>query len=189
LGRRVPDGPSCLLWTLPASMVILRKRVAGLSEPGLSRFVMRAAHAVRLKGSANVLVTTSRELRALNQRFRGEDQPTDVLSFPPVLGMAGSFAGDIAISADIAAENARRLGHTAVEEIKILALHGLLHLAGHDHERDHGEMKRKEERLRKTLGLPVGLISRNGRVVVGEKATTRPKPLAGGSARSPRGTR
>jgi probable rRNA maturation factor len=171
-------------------MVILRKRVVGLSEPVLSRFVVRAAKAARLKGSANVLVTTSRELRALNQRFRGQDHPTDVLSFPPVLGMGAGFAGDIAISADIAAHNARRLGHAAAQEIKILVLHGVLHLAGHDHERDHGEMKRKEERLRRVLGLPVGLIARNGRVVIGDgKSLTAekvapPKPLAGRSARA-----
>jgi probable rRNA maturation factor len=70
------------------------------------------------------------------------------------------FAGDVAISAEIAAQNARRLGHSLPEEIKILALHGVLHLAGYDHERDRGEMARKEEHLRKQLGLPVALIER-----------------------------
>lgn len=155
-------------------MVILRKRVAGLSGPALARFATRAARAVRLRGSANVLVTTSNALRALNRRFRGKDRPTDVLSFPPVSGLSEDFAGDIAISAGIAAQNARRLGHTAAQEIKILVLHGLLHLAGYDHERDRGEMKRKEERLRRALGLPAGLIARSR----GGKA-------AGGRARSP----
>jgi len=142
-------------------LVVLRKRVAGLSEVALARFVALARRAARLPGAVNVLVTSSRELRALNRRFRGEDKPTDVLSFPPVLGLADGFAGDVAISAEIAAQNARGLGHSAAEEIKILALHGILHLAGYDHERDCGEMARREQRLRSSLGLPVGLIERN----------------------------
>ncbi len=144
-------------------MVILRKRVAGLSGASLERFVGRARRAAGLRGTINVLVTTSPELRALNRSFRGKDKPTDVLSFPPLLELGKEFAGDVAISADIAAHNARQLGHSAAEEIKILALHGVLHLAGYDHERDGGEMARKEERLRKMLGLPVALIGRLGR--------------------------
>jgi len=145
-------------------LVILRKRVAGLSEVALARFVRRASRRATLRGAVNVLVTSSRELRALNHRFRGKDKPTDVLSFPPVLGLAPGFAGDVAISAEIAAQNARRLGHSAAQEIKILVLHGVLHLAGYDHERDGGEMARKEQRLRRSLGLPSGLIERNGEV-------------------------
>jgi len=141
--------------------VILRKRTAGLSEPALERFVARAKRAVRLHGTVNVLVTTSRELRILNSRFRGLDKATDVLSFPPLFGLVADFAGDVAISADIAAQNALRLGHSAAVEIKVLALHGVLHLAGYDHERDAGEMGRKEAHLRKKLGLPVALIARN----------------------------
>jgi len=142
-------------------LVILRKRTAGLSEPALERFVARAKRVVRLRGTVNVLVTTSRELRILNSRFRGLDKATDVLSFPPIFDLVPDFAGDVAISADIAAQNARRLGHSAAVEIKILALHGVLHLAGYDHERDAGEMGRKEAHLRKRLGLPVALIARN----------------------------
>jgi probable rRNA maturation factor len=143
-------------------MVIFRKRVVGLSESTLSRFVTQATRAAKLPGMVNVLVTTSRELRTLNRRFRKQDKTTDVLSFPPMLESA-DFSGDIAISADIAASNARQLGHSAANEVKILALHGILHLAGHDHETDDGEMARVEQRLRKKLGLPVGLIERNGR--------------------------
>ncbi len=71
------------------------------------------------------------------------------------------FAGDIAISAEIAAQNAKRLGHSIAEEIQILALHGILHLAGFDHERDNGRMAGIEANLRAVLGLPVGLIERN----------------------------
>ena len=114
----------------------LRKPVAGLSETALTRFVSRASRAGSFEASVNVLVTGSAELRALNRRFRGKDQPTDVLSFPPGPGFANGLAGDIAISADIAKQNASRLGHSAAQEIKILALHGVLHLAGFDHERD-----------------------------------------------------
>ena len=114
----------------------------------------------RLKKMVSVLVTTSRELQQLNRRFRGKNRPTDVLSFPAAQGIA-DFAGDVAISAEIAARNAAGLGHAAATEIKILALHGILHLAGYDHERDHGEMACKEAQMRKALGLPAGLIERN----------------------------
>lgn len=142
-------------------MIILRKPVTGLSETALASFVRRARSAARLKKPANILVTTDSELRKLNRRFRGKNRATDVLSFPASHD-ARDFAGDIAISAEIAACNAAKLGHTTAAEIKILALHGILHLAGYDHESDSGEMARKEERMRRHLGLPVGLIERNG---------------------------
>jgi len=142
-------------------LIIFRKRVPGLSEATLGRFVARASQAARLRGVINVAVTGNRELRALNLRFLKKDRPTDVLSFPPMLGFSEGCAGDVAISAEIAAQNARRLGHTAAEEVKILALHGILHLAGYDHERDRGRMARREQALRKSLGLPVGLIERS----------------------------
>ncbi len=142
-------------------MVILKKSVPHLSETALQRFLARAVRAAGLGGVVNVLVTTSRELQALNVRFRGKDKPTDVLSFAPLPGLAPGLAGDIVISAEIAAKNARLLGHPAAQEVKILALHGILHLAGYDHEADRGAMARKEMRLRKSLGLPTGLIERN----------------------------
>lgn len=144
-------------------MVILEQRVAGMSVAVLDRFVSRAKRAVGLQGGVTLLVTSSRELRTLNRRFGGKDKATDVLSFPAKMRLPLRFTGDVAISADIASQNAARLGHSVVEEIKILALHGLLHLAGHDHERDNGEMSRTEMRLRKQLGLPVGLIERSER--------------------------
>jgi len=139
-------------------MIIFRKRVAGLNQSAFSRFLLRARRAAGLRGQIDVLVTGSRELQALNRRFRGKNQPTDVLSFPPVA--PDGLAGEVAISAEIAAQNARRFGHGVAEEVKILALHGVLHLAGYDHECDHGEMARKEERLRQKLRLPSGLIER-----------------------------
>jgi len=129
----------------------------------LERFVLRARRLVRLRETVNVLVTSSEELRSFNRRFRGADKATDVLSFPslPVgRSHAKRAAGEIAISADIARENAGRLGHSVADEVKILALHGILHLAGFDHERDNGEMARTEARLRMQLNLEVGLIER-----------------------------
>ena len=145
-------------------MVILQKSIAGLDQDALERFVLRARRAVGLRGQVNVLVTSSAAVRALNRQFRGQNRATDVLSFPftPPTGSRGAakLAGDVAISADIALQNAIRLGHPPVHEIKILALHGILHLAGFDHERDNGAMARKEAKLRRALRLPVALIER-----------------------------
>lgn len=150
-------------------MVIFEKRVVGLSRPVLARFVTRARRAAGLRGSVNVLVTSSAEMKALNRQFRGKDQATDVLSFPAAGNLElraartarpTPFAGEIAISADIAAQNARALGHTPGVEVKILALHGLLHLRGYDHEHDRGQMARRELKLRRELHLPAGLIER-----------------------------
>ena len=142
------------------ALVILQKRVVGLTELALDRFVTRARRAAGLRAAVNVLVTSNAELQELNRRFRGKDQPTDVLSFPALPGLKPHYAGDIAISAEIAAHSARTLGHTASEEIKILVLHGILHLRGYDHERDRGKMARREEKLRRDLRLPVALIGR-----------------------------
>lgn len=145
-------------------MVILRKKVPGLSENSLARFVVRARRAAGLRGTVNVLVTGGSEVRSLNRNFRGQNKFTDVLSFPvsQVAGLrtSAAAAGDIAISADIALRNALRIGHSPGAEVKILALHGILHLAGFDHERDNGKMARKESSLRRELGLPDGLIER-----------------------------
>ena len=149
-------------------MVILQKKIVGLSEASLSRFVMRARRASRLRGKVNVLVTGSAAMRALNARFRGKNKPTDVLSFPYAETRQTSgdedpeFAGEIAISGDIAAQNAARLGHSVAYEVKVLALHGILHLAGMDHERDNGQMARKEAKLRRVLRLPTALTERAG---------------------------
>ncbi|MGA3188051.1 MAG: rRNA maturation RNase YbeY [Bryobacteraceae bacterium] len=97
------------------------------------------------------LVTTDAELHRLNRQFRGQNYATDVLSFPP---------DEMAISLDRAAAQAKELGHSLDEELRILMLHGLLHLCGMDHETDAGEMRRAEIRWRKRLGLPAGLIER-----------------------------
>jgi probable rRNA maturation factor len=144
-------------------LVILRKTIHGLSPSALDRFVQRARREVRLRHRVNVLVTNNKELRSLNRQFRRKDKPTDVLSFPALAlgrGKARQLAGELAISADIAAQNAIRMGHPVAQEIKILVLHGLLHLAGFDHERDNGRMARKERTLRRRLKLETGLIER-----------------------------
>jgi probable rRNA maturation factor len=141
-------------------MVIVRKAVPGLSEVTLARFVARALRALGLRQGASILLTTNREMKSLNLRFRGKAAPTDVLSFSAPAGLESHIAGDIAISTEMAAQNAKRLGHSAAEEVKVLALHGLLHLAGYDHERDNGLMEQEEHRLRVSLGLPDGLIER-----------------------------
>jgi probable rRNA maturation factor len=154
---------SCSTKHIGNKLVIFRKGIAGLSVATLERFVLRARRVIRLRGMVNVLVTNSSELRALNRRFRSADKATDVLSFPSPLverSKATRLAGDVAISVDIARENAARLGHSVADEVKILTLHGILHLAGFDHERDHGEMAREESRLRRQLKLEAGLIER-----------------------------
>jgi probable rRNA maturation factor len=141
-------------------MIIVRKSVKGLNQSGLSRYLTATRKAVGLRGEVNVLLTNSAELRALNYRFRRKNLPTDVLSFP-AMPTTDELAGDVAISVEIAKENSRQLGHTTADEVKILILHGVLHLAGYDHERDRGQMARREQALRQELGLPVGLIQRS----------------------------
>jgi probable rRNA maturation factor len=156
IGRKIAEDADKIL-------VILQKKIMGLSEAALERFVLAARRAAGLKATVNVLVTSSAAVRSLNQKFRGKNQATDVLSFPAPLSDLGNrsrLAGEIAISAEIAMQNASRLGHAAAQEVKILALHGILHLAGFDHERDNGEMARQEANLREKLGLPSGLIER-----------------------------
>jgi probable rRNA maturation factor len=121
------------------------------------------------------LITDDRELRRLNRQFRGKNRATDVLSFPSGDvgngGASGQSLGEIAISIDRAAEQAAERGHSLADELRILMLHGLLHLSGFDHETDSGEMARAESRWRKRLGLPAGLIERSS---VGPFISKRP---------------
>jgi probable rRNA maturation factor len=124
----------------------------------LSRFATRMQRALGIKGDVNICITSNREIQSLNWRFRRKNRPTDVLTFPSAVPYV---AGDIAISLEIAAANADQLGHSMDTEVKILILHGMLHLAGYDHEIDDGEMEAKEAALRMQLKLPVGLIQRS----------------------------
>ena len=116
---------------------------------------------VRLHGRVSVLLTTDKTIRRLNRDFRGMDKPTDVLSFParPIPG-PDELAGDLAISIPTAKRQSIACGHSLSAEVKVLILHGLLHLAGYDHETDAGEMARRERSLRAKLRLPEGLIER-----------------------------
>jgi probable rRNA maturation factor len=126
----------------------------------LARFLSLAQAAVRLKGEVTVLLTTDAAIRKLNRRFRGKNKATDVLSFPAEGLGAEGIAGDLAISVTTALGQAAEQGHSLSTEIKVLILHGLLHLAGYDHEVDDGKMARRERVLRAKLKLPHGLIER-----------------------------
>jgi probable rRNA maturation factor len=127
------------------------------SAQTLSRFATQAQRLLGLQGEVSICITSSREMQALNRRFRKNHKATDVLSFP---SQSKGVAGDIAISLEVAASNAETLGHSLATEVKILILHGLLHLAGYDHEVDDGEMMEREAALRREFKLPVGLIER-----------------------------
>jgi probable rRNA maturation factor len=127
------------------------------SAETLSRFATRVQRALGIAGEVNIAIASNREMRALNRRFRKKNKATDVLSFP---SETPGVAGDIAISLEIAAENAAELGHSLAAEVEILILHGMLHLAGFNHEIDDGEMREREMALRRKLELPVGLIER-----------------------------
>jgi probable rRNA maturation factor len=164
------------------SLVIFRKTIIALTTSSLERFVLRVRRLLNMRQRVNVLVGGSVELRSLNRRFRGVDKATDVLSFPslPIGGRRpNSVAGEVVISADIARENAETLGHSLADEVRILTLHGILHLAGFDHENDRGEMAEKERRLRLRLGLETGLIERTGTIAA-------PRAVRGKSRKQPR---
>lgn len=135
----------------------MEAKVAEVSPKALERFVAVARRETHLNGEVNVLLTSDRKMQELNRRFRRKDKTTDVLSFPSDLSVEG---GDIAISLPLAKQNARALGHKIGDELKILILHGVLHLKGHDHESDNGAMERLEQRLRKKLALPLSLTER-----------------------------
>jgi probable rRNA maturation factor len=172
-------------------MVIFDPPISGASTRSVSaaqlqRFARRAQKLAEVQGDVDILISTNTRLRDLNRRFRRKNKPTDVLSFPRPSG------GDIAISAQIALDNAQRYGHSFANELKILVLHGMLHLAGYDHEADNGRMARAESRLRSQLKLPASLIDRahsSGKSTqakptpAAKSATTHRKPAAATIAR------
>src|ERR1051325_472717 len=121
----------------------------------------------------DIVIAADPQIRRLNREFRGQDKPTDVISFPVAEPSRGAIEGDIAISASIAAANARRLGHSLAEEVKILILHGMLHLAGYDHESDRGQMSQLETGLRRVLQLPGSLIERGAQPPSAVRRATR----------------
>lgn len=133
--------------------------------PALRRFLARAQSAAAVRGEVAVRLVDDAAICRLNRQFRHHDRPTDVLSFPtspwPLPPGLPARAGDLAISLDTAARQARQLGHSPDTELRVLLLHGLLHLAGMDHETDGGEMLERELHLRRRFRLPAGLIERS----------------------------
>jgi len=133
---------------------------AELAKSSLTRFLNRARTSVGLTGEVDVLLTSDAEIKTLNRTFRHKNKPTDVLSFPVPEEVFEEHAGDLAISLETAAKQAESFGHSLGEEVRVLMLHGLLHLSGMDHETDRGEMAEKEAELRVELKLPATLIER-----------------------------
>jgi probable rRNA maturation factor len=134
----------------------------------LTSFAANVRRHLKLRGEVAVLLCNDHDIRRMNKWFRGKDKTTDVLSFPSEIR---GHAGDIAISAETADVNAKRLRLSRIEELKILLLHGMLHLAGYDHESDNGEMSKREATLRKRFGLSQSLIDRTHRAT--ERKTVR----------------
>lgn len=135
---------------------------------GLARWLSEVAPA-SARGEVTVALVGDRQIRSLNRRFRGLDRVTDVLAFPMDGAAAGPgplasgprYLGDIVIATDRARRQARAEGHSLTTELRVLALHGLLHLLGYDHERDAGQMERMEGRLRRQGRLPPTRVQRS----------------------------
>jgi probable rRNA maturation factor len=160
-------------------MILNRQRSVRVPIAELERFLARARRRLRIPADAlTVCLVTPSVIARWNRAYRGKSRPTDVLSFPtnarqpkkkrvhdrrassPGKGVSStssasstSYLGDIAIAPSIARANARRFGRTFDDEMRILILHGILHLMGYDHETDSGQMDRRERRLRAELGL------------------------------------
>jgi len=131
-------------------VVLLNRQRRRAVRPARLRRVLRAAAAdLGITGELAVVLAGDRTLQSLNARYRGKDKPTDVLSFPGPGGEEG--LGDVVISLETAARNARAGGRTLPQEVDVLALHGFLHVLGYDHETDDGTMDRLERRLRRKL--------------------------------------
>ena len=128
----------------------------GVRAPGLARWLASVAPA-RARGGVTVAIVPDQRVRLLNRQYRRKDTPTDVLSFP---SEERGYLGDIVIAAGVARRQAADAGHSLQTELRVLALHGLLHLLGYDHEHDDGRMARLEARLRRRGGLREGLIER-----------------------------
>ncbi len=139
-------------------MIVNRQRRVNVAVKPLEDFFERVRKELRFPhNSVTIQFISDAAMARLNQHFRHKHGPTDVLSFPANGGrrpqQSGPYIGDIAISPQTARRNARRFSRTLPAEMRILILHGMLHLAGFDHETDHGEMERLERRLRRRLGV------------------------------------
>jgi probable rRNA maturation factor len=160
-------------------MIVNRQHSVRVAAKELNRFVVRARRALGLPSeSISICLVSNSEMMQWNRAYRGKKGPTDVLSFPadenggprvskkfrslwgadlfsmaPHSNGGSRYLGDIAIAPAVAKRNALRLGRTFRDEMRILILHGMLHLMGYDHETDTGQMDRRERRLRRELGL------------------------------------
>lgn len=175
--------PFCLIRTMILVEPEIRAAFARrLRVTALRQFVEDAQAAVKLRGDVSVLLTGDRQIRRWNREFRGKNKATDVLSFPAIQmeGVASAMAGDLAISVETADKQAKEQGHVLAEELKVLVLHGLLHLAGYDHETDDGTMARVERRLRVKLGLKAGLTERAQVEPVKKKTSSLPAQATSG---------
>lgn len=168
-------------------MVINRQRDVRISVVALQRFLSRVRRMLKVNGrDCTVCFVTSKEMARLNWTFRGQPGPTDVLSFPAASLNGGprtphraiqpqawqlkssaasgaspdSYLGDIAIAPGVAHRNAKKFGRTLESELRILILHGVLHLMGYDHETDSGQMERYERKLRRSLNLEPATASK-----------------------------
>lgn len=155
---------TCLKTRLRAAVVDEKGR--SVQAGGLAHWLLHSAPA-RARGEVTIVLVGDKRMRSLNRRFRRLDRATDVLSFPAEehppsrsVGVRNPSLGDIVIATGMARRHAQHAGHSFSTELRVLALHGLLHLLGYDHERDRGTMARIEQRLRRRGGLREGLIER-----------------------------
>jgi probable rRNA maturation factor len=144
------------------SSILFRRPAAGVRLRALQNYARKLEKEVAKGRAFECLITGDAEMRKLNREFRGKDEATDVLSFlsNPAEARTKAPLGSIAISLARARAQARAFDHSTETEVRILMLHGLLHLLGYDHESDSGRMARAEKRWRALLGLPNGLIER-----------------------------
>jgi probable rRNA maturation factor len=149
--NRVPD---ILYTSVPAPF-----RLSGEDKHSIREFARLLAERVAGGRGFDCLLTGDEDLTRLNRDFLHHDYPTDVLSFPS--GMKSGPLGELAVSLERAAAQAREFGHSTVDEVRILLLHGVLHLMGMDHERDSGRMARVERKWRAEFDLPENLIARS----------------------------
>lgn len=140
-------------------MILNRQKRVRVALPLLEKFARRVRRELRLDGrDVAICLVSEAEMARLNKTYRGKHGPTDVLSFPASEEASSRRAsskslGDIAIAPTVARRNAKRYGRTLPDELRILILHGVLHLMGYDHESDSGQMERRERFLRRRLGL------------------------------------
>jgi probable rRNA maturation factor len=141
-------------------MILNRQRTVRIPRPALESFLRRIRRQLRLGSSEiNIAFITDAAIARLNRTYRKKSGPTDVLSFPSAapkrskVSERAAFLGDIAISPSSARRNAKKFGRSLPDELRILMLHGVLHLLGYDHETDSGQMDRLEQNLRQRLGL------------------------------------